>query len=131
MAAIICSQELTIGVTADAMLTKKSFASEMQPLQIRIDGVTRFIRSLKPSLNLNIVQIDDPFGPSITDATIDAIACSEETLKGCEKINSIRIERGLPPLAIVLTKRGQAYTLSSTFIRKHIFENNGKRESKM
>ena len=131
MATMICSQELTIGVTADAMLTKKSFASEMQPLKIRMDGVARFIRSLKPSLKLHIVQIDDPFGPSITDAAIDAIACSEETLKGCEKVNSIRLERGLPPLTIVLTKRGQAHTLSSTFIRKRRFENNGKRDSKM
>jgi phosphopantetheine adenylyltransferase len=77
---------------------------------------------LKPSLKVNIVPIDDPLGPAITDSTIEAITCSIETLQGCHTINRIRAEKHWKPLTIVAMKRGQSFTLSSTFLRKHQVE---------
>jgi pantetheine-phosphate adenylyltransferase len=87
-----------------------------------IESVRRFFEDLKPSLKVNIVPIDDPFGPAITDGQINAITCSMETLAGCEQINRIRKEKKLQPLVVVATKRGQSFTLSSTFLRKHQIE---------
>ena len=103
-------------------MKKKKFATEIESLEKRMENVELFFKALKPALKVKVVKIDDPFGPSISDSTLNAITCSAETVKGCEKINKIRAERNLKPLDIVYTKRGQAYTLSSTFIRKNLNE---------
>jgi phosphopantetheine adenylyltransferase len=47
-----------------------------------------------------IVPILDPFGPSIEDSTLQLIVGSQETEKGCLKVNQLRNERGLPQLDI-------------------------------
>ena len=38
----------------------------------------RFLHAIKPSIALNIVTIDDPFGPTITEPDLDAIVVSTE-----------------------------------------------------
>ena len=79
------------------------------------------MRTLNPSLELQIVPIDDPFGPTITDPDIDAIIGSTEvsTLKGCLAVNTKREERGMTPLHIVATSR-TLKNLSSTWIRNWV-----------
>jgi|EP00945_MAST-04E_sp_MAST-4E-sp1_P000803 dephospho-CoA kinase len=131
MTAMVCKNEVTIGVTSSEMLKKKKFASEIESLEQRIEGVAQFFKALKPGLKVNIVKIDDPFGPSITDSTFNAITCSAETVKGCEKINQIRLKRNLPALDIVFTKRGQSYTLSSTFIRNNLHDRRNQGSSRL
>ena len=42
-----------------------------------------------------MTPISDPFGPAITDETLECIVGSEETKRGCEKINEIRISKGI------------------------------------
>ena len=51
------------------------------------------------------------------DATIEALIVSSETIKGALKINEIRKEKGFAPLNILVSRRSNAATLSSTFVR--------------
>jgi phosphopantetheine adenylyltransferase len=44
--------------------------------------------------------LEDPFGPPIIDPTFDCIIVSDETIKGGEKINQIRKEKGMSELVI-------------------------------
>ena len=116
-AALMCTEELTVGVSGDALLKNKKGAHLIAPQTERMNNVRTFVEGFYPSLSLNIVPIDDPFGPTITDATIDAIIVSSETLGGAAKINAIRRARSFKPLDVIVSRRGETSTLSSTFLR--------------
>ena len=62
---------MTVGVTDETMIAKKLLPELILPTEVRIEGVRQYLANLKPSLELNIVPISDPFGPAITDATLE------------------------------------------------------------
>ncbi len=118
-AALTCVEQLTVGVSDDALLANKKNKSDIENIVERISRVGEFLRGIKKDkdLSLNIVPINDPFGPTITDHTIDAIIVSSETLMGAKKINQIRREKNMKPLDVLITRRSMGATLSSTFLR--------------
>ena len=118
LALVVTTDSLVIGVTGDAMLKKKTNASMIASYSQRSENVVSFLNTLKPQLKYEPTEIADPFGPTITDGTIEAIVVSSETIPGAQKINQIRVEKGLKPLSIVVTRRCQTATLSSSFIRE-------------
>lgn len=59
----------------------------IEPIDKRISGVRHFLNDICPELEINIVKISDPFGPTKTDPTMDLIVVSKETAKGGDKIN--------------------------------------------
>ena len=65
-AAHVCTGILTIGVTSDAYLAKKSksFGHMIEPCPIRIQHVFDFLSTIKPSLTLELLSIDDGAGPT-------------------------------------------------------------------
>jgi pantetheine-phosphate adenylyltransferase len=118
LAASTCTDRLVIGITGDVMLSKKKGKDQIALFPTRQGGVLDFLRLVKPSLQLDAVELADPFGPTLTDATIEAIVVSSETILGAHMINLKRIERGFPALAILVMRRCESATLSSTFIRE-------------
>jgi phosphopantetheine adenylyltransferase len=93
---------------------------------------------LKPSLiTIECVEIQDPFGPTITDENITALVVSGETRSGGQAVNEKRLEKGWKALEVfeidVLNSqeaRGDtdkveefASKISSTAIRKRRAEN--------
>jgi len=117
LAAGCCEENMVIGITGDEMLKKKSNAGMISSYSQRAKNVVDFLQLVKPSLRYEPVEIQDPFGPTITDATIQAIVVSSETVPGANKINQLRSESGMPPLAIFVSRRSEGATLSSTFLR--------------
>ncbi|KAF1329737.1 Cytidylyltransferase, partial [Globisporangium splendens] len=120
LAAGICARKMIIGVTADAMLTKKSHAELIEPLEKRKRNVRDYVAFLKPHLVLDIVTIDDAYGPAIVIPEAAAIVVSTETILGASKINTIRVERGLPKVHIYVCRRTESSTLSSSYIRERL-----------
>jgi cytidyltransferase-like protein len=117
LAALLCSEQLTIGVSGDALLKNKKGANLIASQQTRMENVRAFIEGFSLRPELNIVPINDPFGPTITDENIEAIIVSSETIKGATKINEKRREAGMKPLSVIVSRRGDMATLSSTFLR--------------
>ena len=111
--------KLIVGITGTSMLEKKANAGMINSFEVRKTGVIEFVRSLKnpASLELDIVELKDPFGPTISDPSLQAIVVSSETLVGAAGINKKRIESGMKPLAILMTLRSDSAVLSSSFIR--------------
>eukprot|EP01032_Pedospumella_encystans_P023538 gene23538-26644_t len=101
LSALACSQQMIIGVTGDAMLSQKSNAAMISDFTVRSNAVTSFIKAIKPSMDVHIAELKEPFGPAITDPDITAIVVSSETIKGAFKINSIRVSKGMKPLAVL------------------------------
>jgi cytidyltransferase-like protein len=118
LASALCCEVLTIGVLGDSLLSKKSNSQFIQPFYLRKKIIESFMSSLKPSLKLNIVELFDPYGPTITDPSFEGIVVSSETLIGAEMINKLRQEKGFRKLDILVIKRGDISTLSSTYLRE-------------
>eukprot|EP00903_Cladosiphon_okamuranus_P006914 g6729.t1 len=119
LAASMCADgTLTVGVTADSMLKKKSNANMMSSLSERLEGVTDFLRTLNPQLRVRAEGITDPYGPPAVEEAFDVIVVSSETVAGAEKINELRAQKGFRPLAVAVTRRMAVATLSSSYLRQ-------------
>ena len=97
-----CRNRITVGITEGDNLMKKKILRELiQPCQKRIELVTEFLQDVDPSLKeYRVIPIHDPFGPSIEDPSLNLIVGSQETEKGCQKVNEERNTRGLSQLDI-------------------------------
>jgi phosphopantetheine adenylyltransferase len=118
--ATICTDTLIVGVVADSMLQGKRSASLIDSYSVRSALVDDFVKMLKPDLlHLTIAELHDPYGPALTDPDVEAIVVSSETIRGASKINSLRAKRGFAPLQVVVIRRSDVATLSSTYLRTH------------
>ena len=63
--------------------------------------IREFIQDVDSTLKeYRVVPILDPFGPSTEDNSLQLIIGSQETSKGCLKVNEVRKEKGLSQLDI-------------------------------
>ena len=97
-----CDRRLTVGVTARDLLSKKVLPELIQPVRQRMEGVESFLTAVRPEVERNIVEIPDPFGPSIVLPELQCIVGSQETERGCQAVNARRAEAGLAQLDTVL-----------------------------
>lgn len=98
MASLIAQRKIIVGVTDDAMLTKKSNASLLEPIDERIATVNAFISLVRlpfAPLNQCVVKLEDVAGPAATEADLQALVVTDETLSGAEFIDGKRKENGL------------------------------------
>lgn len=121
---------LTIGISGDALLTKKKYAEQMESWDERQQKVADFLESVtiflapsklsrkvehisKPGPNgkcvrvtfdsdmtIDYVEILDPFGPTITNEDISALVVSQETRSGGNAINEKRQKQGWTSLEV-------------------------------
>ena len=120
----ICSDRLIVGVTSDKMLHGKHGKTKanmdiVQSTEQRKASVRNFVHKVKgSSIILEVVAIDDPFGPTATEIDCHALVLSSETIKGGIAVNEKRRKNGLGPLALVLIPRNNSTTLSSSQLRE-------------
>lgn len=121
---------LTVGITGDALLVNKKFADQLESWKARQEATHDFLHSImyfgrnddnrvkvhevnEPGpnghavhvsypfgLTIKYVEIWDPFGPTITDKDISALALSLETRGGGAAVNEKRKEQGWDPLEV-------------------------------
>lgn len=120
---------LTIGITGDALLKQKKFAEHLESWKRRQESTHDFLSSIMyfgrsddtrikvqeinepgpnghavhvtyPGLTIKYVEIWDPFGPTITDEDITALALSLETRGGGAAVNDKRRGKGWAPLEV-------------------------------
>ena len=115
---------ILIGVTSDEFGGKKG---NIDPCSKRISKLEEFLK--KFNSKYIVKKLEEPYGPTIYDPEIDAIVVSRETKPIADKINEIRISKGMKPLEIfiidwVLADDGKP--ISSTRIRNGKIDRNGK-----
>lgn len=114
----VCSHTLVIGVMGDELLKNKSNAEMIHKFAERKRLVSEYIYAVKPDLPAtNVVELIDPYGPALSDPEVEAIVVSSETISGANKINQLRRERNFPVLKVIVIRRSDVATLSSTFLR--------------
>ncbi|XP_029642104.1 bifunctional coenzyme A synthase isoform X1 [Octopus sinensis] len=99
-ACLLSSRAVMIGVTDDNFAARKVLSELLEPLEMRMNSVRDFIEDVKPGIKVELVPLQDMYGPTITDATMDCLVVTKETSKGATMINTERSKRGLPPLEV-------------------------------
>lgn len=115
--------EILIGVTSDEFGGLKG---EIEPCDVRMSNLNSL---LKNRSNYIIARLEEHYGPTVDEDSIDAIVVSSETEATARKINQIRQEKGMKPLDIitismVLAQDGKP--ISSTRIRRGEIDSHGK-----
>lgn len=89
---------------AQHLLSSKSNFGLVQPLSDRIGGVKEFLRRAagkgRKGVELDVVEIQDPYGPTAWDADIGCLVVSRETVSGGRAVNQKRREGGLGELEV-------------------------------
>ena len=122
--------KLTVGITGDELLKNKKYKEHLEGWHRRQESVKEFLTDyfqltsslhilaetkdpsvpesegrlivdrFQSGLEIRYAEIFDPFGPTITDITITALAISAETRAGGEAVNGKRREKGWPTLEV-------------------------------
>ncbi|HVZ12805.1 MAG TPA: pantetheine-phosphate adenylyltransferase [Patescibacteria group bacterium] len=118
--ALAQSEHLTIGLTANEFSRGKQFSISIEDYEKRHSTLRNFLDSSGHIDRYEIIEINDPFGTSITNPNIDAIFVTEHGASNAKLINEKRHENGLNTLPIehvdFLTGPDEK-TISSTRIR--------------
>ena len=96
-AAYLAKNELTCGLVE---FPKKNQQQIIESLASRSENIHEMLKN--KVLNVNVVPLNDPYGPTTIDASISGLVASTETKDNALKINEIRIKKGLQSLQIIL-----------------------------
>lgn len=72
----------------------------IQPCTQRIREVKEFLEDVDSSITYNVVPISDMYGPTKDDPTLEMLVVSEETKRGGDKVNELRLQKNLSKLDI-------------------------------
>jgi phosphopantetheine adenylyltransferase len=143
----IMERLLYVGITGDEMLVNKKYAEYLESWEERWRNVAAFLRAVidfnppgntrldvqrieqpgpngkrvllnvEPDLSLRLVQIADPFGPTITEENLSALIVSAETRSGGQSVNDERTKKGWAPLEVLevdVLQMGEAEGIADT-----------------
>ncbi len=100
--ALSLGRHIVVGITSDEYIRHLSKPHPVEPYDFRALAVLLYIL---PHMNedqvVEIVPLDDIYGPALDDPSADCIVVSEETLLSAVKINIGRRIKGLKPLKII------------------------------
>ena len=84
---------LTTPSSSPSFLDSEKVLKELiEPYPLRVQRLQQFLQDVRPSLQVEIMPLDDPFGASVVDSELQCIVVSEETRKGGEAVNKKRLE---------------------------------------
>lgn len=101
MKAFETGDHVLIGLCSDEFVNKLAKPHLTAPFEERLKELNKFLTKLGVSERAEIIPLNEPYGPSSTDATIDGLVVSQETESTANRINQQRRKSGLPLLKIV------------------------------
>ncbi|KAJ2707818.1 hypothetical protein FB645_000380 [Coemansia sp. IMI 203386] len=117
--ALAATNRIICGISSDALLEKKRYKEYLEPYRKRELNVLLFLRKIRKDIIVELAPISDPYGPTATDPTIEALVVSRETLAGSDALNVRRRETGFRPMASV-SSDNTLLKISSTAIRAEL-----------
>src|SRR4030066_612180 len=117
-----------IGLCSDEFVKKLGKPHKTASYAERLKELETFLTNLSVFEKAEIIPLNDPFGPTVTDRCIEALVVSEETAMNASKINEQRKKAGLAPLEIVainMVPSENCGPISTTRIRKGEMDREG------
>ncbi|KAJ2697283.1 hypothetical protein FB645_005959 [Coemansia sp. IMI 203386] len=99
--ALAATNRVICGISSDALLEKKRYKEYLEPYRKRELNVLLFLRKIRKDIIVELAPISDPYGPTATDPTIEALVVSRETLAGSDALNVRRRETGFRPMHLL------------------------------
>ncbi len=90
-----------IGLSRNGFVKRLVKNHRVDPYPKRKRELVSFLKKEQLLERAKIIPLDDPYGPTINDSTVGALVVSRMTKKMADKINLVRIRRGLEPLPVV------------------------------
>ncbi len=121
--ALLFSKKIVIGLTTENLLKKKKHAAKIENYKTREQNLKTFIGSIGQLNRVEIIPLNDPYGPPVHEPEYEGIIASQETYKNALKINEIRESKSFTPLIIIvipMIKDRNKNILSSTAIREKL-----------
>ncbi|MEM1537534.1 MAG: pantetheine-phosphate adenylyltransferase [Candidatus Nezhaarchaeales archaeon] len=115
-----CGERVLIGLSGDELVRSKRRADEISSYSEREKALRDFLKEKGLLNRAEISKLTSPEGELLTNALIEALIVSEETLERAVKINKERMKAGLPSLELVvvpMVKAENGLPISSTRIR--------------
>jgi len=120
--------EVMVGITSDDFL-KHSGKAGVSPYGERLARIKEFLKKNGLQGRTALVILDEPLGPAITDSNLEGIIVTAETAPRASLANRIRLEKGMPKLAIYtvdLVLADDQKPISSTRIRNGEIDETGR-----
>ncbi len=125
--AVSISDKIIIGLTSDAFISKND-KKIINNFEQRSKNLEKLMHEKFPNCSFEIVKLDNDFGPAVIEGNVDALVVSDETSKKGDILNTMRKERNLKPVEIVIVPMKMASDgnrISSTRIRNSEIDSSG------
>jgi len=123
------AEKIIIGITSNQMVENKAFAQAIEPFKKRKRAVKDFLKTKSLENQVQLVILNDIFGPTLESNSIKALVATRLTYLGAREINKQRKEKKLPQLPIhicPLVKSDDNRYLSSARIRQGLISRSGQ-----
>ncbi len=122
-------ERVLIGLCSDEFVKKLGKPHVTASYGERLTELAILLENLGVAAKAEIIPLNNPFGPTITDQCIEAIVVSDETKPTASQINERRSKRGLSPLAIItisMVPSEDCAPISTTRIRNGEIDREGR-----
>lgn len=95
------SKNVVIGITNDAFAKKIHENTVLQSFKVRKKSISDYLNEKSLLKSAEFVKLQDHFGPTADDESIEALLVTKNTLARGHQVNNIRKKNGLLPLALI------------------------------
>lgn len=123
------AEKITIGITKEELISAKQYKDSIESFETRKENVLNYIETNHDDKKARIVALDDIYGPTLTDESIDVIVITRESKPNAQEINKQRRLKGLNSLEIIsvpFVKGDDNKIVRSQRIRSGIIDRSGK-----
>jgi len=99
--AFLRAARVSVGITTDQMVHKNG-KNDTRDLKIRLGELETFLKQGGYLARAKIVLLNDIFGSTLSDKTVDSLLLTTETFAGGRLVNKKRQRAGLLPLPIIV-----------------------------
>lgn len=123
------ASQVIVGITSDSFVSGKPMSDAIWNYSKRERNVRQFLQDRYPGNYFEIITLDDIYGTTLTDMSIEALIITPETKPGADLVNQKRMQLGLEmlPLEMVDLLFDQAQEkLASARIRMGVTDQQGR-----
>jgi len=95
------SERTIIGLTSDSLAAKNG-KNIINNFKQRFENLEKTLKEKFPYGSFEIAELNDDFGPAVIEGDVNALVVSEETSKKGDALNTMRKERNLSPVEIII-----------------------------
>lgn len=122
-------ERVLIGLCSDEFVKKLGKPHATASYGERLEELRNFLDNLGVADRAEVIPLNNPFGPTVTDRCIEAVVVSDETKFTASQINEQRERKGLNPLEIVtinMVPSEDCSPISTTRIRRGEIDREGR-----